>query len=839
MKLRRAFLAFVVLAGFLVLILGVTGVLSPKKQEPVVSKAASQGPATIEDFKIESDTWRLHADQARPRLELEMTVDMAKALAKKDFTQAGESLKKLADAAAKGELSNEQKEKLENELKEIATSLGDYKQFSEALNSLSKTISDAQMANLQKALGEAMVAIDKLAETNGDFKMLEGGGYELINPSLEVKQAGASGEERLTVQARKGVETEKPDKRVHMSGGVRIEFTGAEKIVLTTPSVEVAPDQATGRTADEVEMVVDTKEGRQHIWGKGAEFDSKQRLIVVSENIRMELTGGGSDIFPPAAGKPAAAPALRSSAATAGEEEPVTKIECRGPATADGFKRTVELKGDVRVQQGEDWLRAGRLEVQFAENSRAPERFAADGAVTFKASGAEGDCDHLERSAVEDTLRLEGNPARVRRGANEIEAERIELSGQNLIVVQAPGRLKLAGEDAARPAETITVNWSRMLRFDLNEHKSLFLGDVRFARGDQTIECQTLSVKLDSENRRILECKADTDVRLAARMQGGAGPESVTAQARDLVYDPQKDLVVLSGGAEMQQGQRTIRGERIEIHPDAAEIAVPGAGSLEGQAEKDSEGFSVTWEREMRFSRATQSALFQGGVGLKYGGDTLRAESVTARLSENALKGFVATGGVDLVQTGGAEQSGRTLKADSLSAEIGADRKLQGLDASGRVAIREEVEAEHLTRTLTADRVLSEPDEKTKLQGYEATGHVTLREDAPAGVTTIRAARMKAKLDVENQLETFEAVGRPVIVEQEGRIAYGDRLTWDAQRDSGALFGSPAELRLGQSRVFGERLEFAPKRGAITVISNRRVEATVVGGAPGTAILLP
>ncbi len=35
MKLRRALLAFVVLAGFLVLILGVTGVLSPKKQEPV------------------------------------------------------------------------------------------------------------------------------------------------------------------------------------------------------------------------------------------------------------------------------------------------------------------------------------------------------------------------------------------------------------------------------------------------------------------------------------------------------------------------------------------------------------------------------------------------------------------------------------------------------------------------------------------------------------------------------------------------------------------------------------------------------------------------------------
>jgi hypothetical protein len=98
---------------------------------------------------------------------------------------------------------------------------------------------------------------------------------------------------------------------------------------------------------------------------------------------------------------------------------------------------------------------------------------------------------------------------------------------------------------------------------------------------------------------------------------------------------------------------------------------------------------------------------------------------------------------------------------------------------------------------------------------------------------------MNAKADAQNNLAAFEAVGRPVIVEEEGRVAYGDRLTWDAQRDSGTLFGSPAELRMGQSRLFGDRLDFAPKRGAITVISNRRVEATVIGGTPGATIPLP
>ena len=311
----------------------------------------------------------------------------------------------------------------------------------------------------------------------------EGGGYELIKPSLEVKQAGAAGEERLTVQASKGELQSATENRVRMSGGVRIEFIGAEKVVLTAPSAEVELDQATGRTADEVEMVVDAKEGRQRIWGKGAEFISKQRRIVIFENIRMELSGAGSGIFPQAAGSPR----------DGGTAEAVTKIECRGPATADGFKRTVELIGDVRVHQGENALRADRVEVQFAENSRTPERFAAEGAVTFKVSGADGACDRLAHNAVEDQFLLEGKPARVTRGANEIEATRIELSGQKgVIVVPVPGSLKLAAEEAVRPAEALAVKWSRMLRLDPNEHRALFLGDVHFARGDDTIECQTL-----------------------------------------------------------------------------------------------------------------------------------------------------------------------------------------------------------------------------------------------------------------------------------------------------------------------------------------------------------
>ena len=163
----------------------------------------------------------------------------------------------------------------------------------------------------------------------------------------------------------------------------------------------------------------------------------------------------------------------------------------------------------------------------------------------------------------------------------------------------------------------------------------------------------------------------------------------VVAEGKELVYDPLKDSVVLSGKATLRQERRTIRGERIEFHPGDASIRVTGAGSLEEQAQESPEGFSVSWGSEMQFSRASQEATFSRDVTLKYGGNALRADALSAKLREDALKGFEAKGGVVLDQAGGTGKAGRTLKADSLAAEMGADRKLRSLDASGHVLIQE------------------------------------------------------------------------------------------------------------------------------------------------------
>jgi len=385
MKLRRTILALVVLAGILVLILGITGVLSPVKKKPAASSETDTGgapmQAVVKDFSSEGENWKLSAKEAR----LEADTD-----------------------------------------------------------------------SLMTATGSAE------------------GGMRLIGPVLEVKQPGSGGGQRLRVTADEGRTAKGPQRRIQMSGHVRVEFSGEENGLLTTRSLEVEPDEGTGRTADEIELVVDALEGPQRISGKGAEFVMKQRTVVVSENVHMEISGGGSSLLPRAGesdGKPVATPP--------------TLIDCRGPATADWFKRTVELRSDVRVQQGENRLRSGRVEVQFAEKGRTPERFTAERDVTFKVGPADGDCDRLTRWSVEDELLLEGRPAHVRRGVNEVEAAKIELSGRDgAIIVPGEGTLKLVPESAGQPQQRVEVKWGQMLRLDPAAHQARFQGNVRFSRGE-------------------------------------------------------------------------------------------------------------------------------------------------------------------------------------------------------------------------------------------------------------------------------------------------------------------------------------------------------------------
>lgn len=658
------------------------------------------------------------------------------------------------------------------------------------------------------------------------FESVEGRGVVLQEPAFEMKRPAAGGEQRLTVTADEGTSTSEQYKHVKMTGHVRAEFKGEDDAVLTTEAVELEPGEGTGHTASEVQVVVDTREGRQTLTGRGGEFIQKQRTVTLLEDIRMDLVGGGG-LF----ASPEIAPAKGASQPPAAP----TRITCKGPAHADGFRRTVELKNEVLIRQGENELRADRAEVTFAEKGRAPQRLVAEGNIRFKTAEATGRGDRLVRLPLEDQLLLEGNPAAIQQGASEIRAPKVELNGrQTGLLVPVAGDLKFvpAKEDAA--SGPMTVRWARLLNFDPAAHRASFRGDVRLIRGDQTVDCQSLDVRFSPDNRQVLECRAEGRVNVQVRTEKGL----VVAQAKEMNYVLDKDLITLSGNAVVQQEEQVIRGERIEVSQKEA-ITVAGAGTLESKpaAGQTREPITISWSGDMQFSRAAGAAAFRRDVLLTYSGQTLRADGLTAKLgADQTIEGFEAVGHAVVEQAAASAREPRTLKADKITAVLGAGSKLQRLVAAGHAAVDERTAQG--ARSLRGDRIVAFVEGAGAPNAFEATGHVVLLETGGKG-RTLKAEKVTARAGTENKLESFEAVGRLVTLEEEGRLGKGTRLTWDMKQDLGVMTGRPVELQQGGNRLFGERIEFSQGRGLVKVTGERRVEAVLVPGKEAGRIALP
>ena len=99
------------------------------------------------------------------------------------------------------------------------------------------------------------------------------------------------------------------------------------------------------------------------------------------------------------------------------------------------------------------------------------------------------------------------------------------------------------------------------------------------------------------------------------------------------------------------------------------------------------------------------------------------------------------------------------------------------------------------------------------------------------GRRTLTADRLTARRGEDGSLAKLEAVGN-TILQHSGRQARGDELTWNMEEDIAVLIGSPAELRDGPQKLYGDRIEFAETAGRVRIRSRHRVEATLKTSQP-------
>jgi len=642
-----------------------------------------------------------------------------------------------------------------------------------------------------------------LTGTRAEGGVGEGQEIRLENPALETRLPAGKEEdaERVSAGADLGVFIPEPERRVEMSGNVRVELVGRETVLLQADSLSVELDTEVLHTNGPLRLVSTTEEGRQTLSGRGARVVVKERSGTIFEDVRMELSGV-AEMFPSVEGESeeVSAPA-------------VTRITCRGPCVADEFKRSMVLDNDVVLRQGESELRAQRVEVFFPDKGRKPKRFVATGGVSFQGAGSEGRCDRLVHVAADRQIVLEGSPAVVSQGANEIKAERIELELAEARRVFVPGGGQLtfvqAAEKETAPQELL-VRWKGSMRFRQDKGEAAFRDGVRFSYNDQEIECQRLSVHFDEESRQLVSARAEGGVRLHGQL--GALSEAdkkrdaapVAVSGKEMLYDAAKETVEFRGDVLLQQGGQTVRGERIALNLRDHAIHTAGAGSLKVRQEAASgdRPLEVAWAGEMRFSRKSGEGRFQRGVRMLYGGRRLSAERVTA--------------------------------------QIGDDDRLQGFEATERVVVEEETAPDKPVRTLRASKVTADIGANNVLNEFSATENVVITEDDPQADTsrTLRADRVDARIAEGEAVERFDAFGN-VIFEQDKAVAKGDKLIWNVNEGDGTLTGSPVRLEMERSHLSGEKIEFDRQRGRIRITSNTRVEARLVTAARGRREILP
>ena len=145
------------------------------------------------------------------RTDFGMAQNMAEKLAKKDYQKAAEELKKLAEAAQNGQLTEKQKEQLQKAMKQLAEQLnkeGDNQKLCDALKKMAENMGEGKInpADMKKALQQCELAMKDKEQLEELIKQCRGmckgcrngpgGGKKIANAGQPFEGLFTPGEDR-------------------------------------------------------------------------------------------------------------------------------------------------------------------------------------------------------------------------------------------------------------------------------------------------------------------------------------------------------------------------------------------------------------------------------------------------------------------------------------------------------------------------------------------------------------------------------------------------------------------------------------------------------------------
>ena len=249
----------------------------------------------------------------------------------------------------------------------------------------------------------------------------------------------------------------------------------------------------------------------------------------------------------------------------------------------DGI-RTLVFEGNVEVEQGDLWIRAGRIEATYPAGARQPSRLRGRGGVRVGQGDREARCARVDYDRATEKLVCRGD-AFLRDGADELRgdaivfdlrARRVKVEGGTRVEIRPPSG---AASDSRIPLEDLASGGPVQIRSDSLEVEETdagrlltFGGSVEIAQEDLTLRAQRVEA--------LYPRHADEPSLLSATGSVRIDQPGREARCDEAVYDRIARRVDCRGAAQLQKGQDHLTGDEITFDLADERLVVTGNTKL-------------------------------------------------------------------------------------------------------------------------------------------------------------------------------------------------------------------------------------------------------------------